>query len=281
MTGPIHLLIIDPQNDFCNPKGSLYVGDPENLETGAYADMDRLSNFILKNVDKINKITVTYDTHYNYDIAHPMFWTNSNGEHPKPVDTVISVQDVQNSIWTPVNPEETDWVLAYLSRLATTNRYAHRIWPPHCLQGTWGNNVDSRLMEAISVWEKVHKTNHEALRKGENPLVEHFSIVRAEVVDPNDIRGTGLNHAYVDSVAGAGKLVIAGEALDFCVASSVRDTLAHFGAEFGKRMALLLDCTSAVLPPDVLADGFVAECDEAGIELVRDCMKYDLGAVVV
>lgn len=35
----IHLLIIDPQNDFCSPDGSLYVH-------GAEQDMQRLADFI-------------------------------------------------------------------------------------------------------------------------------------------------------------------------------------------------------------------------------------------
>lgn len=268
-----HLLIIDPQNDFCDPKGSLFV-------KGADADMRRLAEFIRKNKYVLGDITVTYDSHYVYDIAHPGFWKNSKGERPKPVDTVISLSDVKNGVWTPVNPGELAWVHEYLERLETNGRYPHRIWPEHCLIGTWGHSCFPEVIEAINAWERDRVAKYNAVTKGSNYRVEHFSAVRAEVEDPEDQEGTGLNIQYVETIRDPGILIVAGEALDFCVANTLRDTISHFGPEFAKKIVILRDCTSSVLPPDILEDAFIKEMEGLDVQFV-DSTSYVPEAVAV
>lgn len=61
----IELLIIDPQNDFCNPNGSLYV-------PGAERDMQNLSNMVRRLKGKLADIHVTLDSHRRVDISHPL-----------------------------------------------------------------------------------------------------------------------------------------------------------------------------------------------------------------
>jgi len=68
----IELLIIDPQVDFRDPSGSLFV-------PGADKDIERLSNLIERTGSQISDIHVTLDMHYQIDIAHPLFWKDSNG----------------------------------------------------------------------------------------------------------------------------------------------------------------------------------------------------------
>ena len=68
----VHLLVIDPQNDFCDPNGSLFV-------PGADEDMKRLGGFIERVKDKLNDIHVTLDCHRKVDIAHPIWWRDSSG----------------------------------------------------------------------------------------------------------------------------------------------------------------------------------------------------------
>ena len=65
----IALIIIDPQNDFCSPRGSLFV-------PGADEDNERLGEFILANSLEIDQIIVTLDSHYVIDISHPKFWVD-------------------------------------------------------------------------------------------------------------------------------------------------------------------------------------------------------------
>ena len=72
----IHLLIIDPQNDFCDPQhGSLYV-------PGADTDMQRLADMITQMKHQLCDIHVTLDSHHLIDIAHPAFWQDSLGNPP-------------------------------------------------------------------------------------------------------------------------------------------------------------------------------------------------------
>ena len=63
----LHLLLIDPQNDFCDPSGSLHVA-------GADRDMDRLALMIHRLAGKLSDIHVTLDSHRKVDISHPLWW---------------------------------------------------------------------------------------------------------------------------------------------------------------------------------------------------------------
>lgn len=269
----IHLLVIDPQNDFCDPKGSLYVGNPKDESTGAIADMRRLAAFIRRNVNILTDITLTYDSHYVYDIAHPMFWNDSKGKNPPPIVTVISLDDVKNGVWTPTNPGELPWVREYLQKLADNGRYQHRIWPEHCLIGNWGHGCFPEVIEAVHQWERARVGKYNAVTKGSNFRVEHFSAVRAEVEDPEDQEGTGLNVQFVETIRDCDTLLVAGEALDFCIASTLRDVVKHFGPDYARKIVLLADCMSSVLDPAILSAPFLAEMKALGVQ-VSDSASY-------
>ena len=88
MKKQIAVLIIDPQNDFCHPEGSLFV-------EGSIEDNERLSKWIVDNKDEINYIGCTLDSHQLIDIAHPRYWVDKNGNNPGAF-TVISASDVEN-----------------------------------------------------------------------------------------------------------------------------------------------------------------------------------------
>ena len=83
----IHLLIIDPQSDFCSPNGALFV-------PGADQDMLRLSKMVDRISGKIDEIHVTMDSHHEVDIAHPIFWINSKGEHPDPYQIISELSHI-------------------------------------------------------------------------------------------------------------------------------------------------------------------------------------------
>src|SRR5437868_4210227 len=76
------LLIIDPQNDFCDvPVGYRPVDPltdtaaaPALPVAGAHADMLRTAQFISAAGSWLHEITVTLDSHHQVDIAHPTFW---------------------------------------------------------------------------------------------------------------------------------------------------------------------------------------------------------------
>ena len=70
------LLVIDPQNDFCDlPASHRPAGNAPSLPVaGAHADMERLADFIRAQGGQIDAITVTLDSHQRFDIANPDFW---------------------------------------------------------------------------------------------------------------------------------------------------------------------------------------------------------------
>ena len=103
------LLTIDPQVDFCNPNGALYV-------PGAEKDIQRLSKMIVENIPEISMINVTLDSHHFVHIAHPVWWVDKNNNHPDPF-TVITVGDVEQGKWKAYNPNMQKWSLEYVTKL--------------------------------------------------------------------------------------------------------------------------------------------------------------------
>ena len=73
MSQKLHILIVDPQNDFCTAddghgnKGTLVV-------PGADADMSRLSRLIRRLGDRIDGISTTMDSHQTIGIERPRWW---------------------------------------------------------------------------------------------------------------------------------------------------------------------------------------------------------------
>jgi len=131
MSKRIELLVIDPQVDFCDPRGALYV-------PGAEKDMGRLAVMIRRLKSKIDDIHVTLDSHHTIHIAHPIFWKDSRGNHP-PVFTNISRADVENGVWTTTVPGLYRRALEYVRKLEQNGRYELTIWNPHCLIGSPGH----------------------------------------------------------------------------------------------------------------------------------------------
>lgn len=260
----VELLIIDPQNDFCNPKGALYV-------IGANDDMDRLSRMIIRLKNKINDIHVTLDSHHLIDIAHPIFWVNSKGVHPNPF-TIITEDDVKNGVWRATNPQFQKRVQDYVSALAKNSRYPLCIWPPHCLIGSWGYSVYENLYTSLLEWEKDFAMV-DYVTKGSNLWTEHYSAVQADVPDPQD-PGTQLNWRLIETLQKADIILLAGEARSHCLANTVRDIANNFGEENIKKMVLLQDATSDVSPnpPGTnlftdMGEGFVKEMVGRGMQI--------------
>src|SRR6185295_981475 len=102
----IHMLIIDPQNDFADPKGSLFV-------PGADQDMQRLTALLNRIRTKIDDIHITLDSHHLVHIANPIFWRDSNGDMPKAF-TCITATDLEAGKWTTRMPSYHKKALAYL-----------------------------------------------------------------------------------------------------------------------------------------------------------------------
>jgi nicotinamidase-related amidase len=252
----IHLLVIDPQNDFCDPNGSLFV-------PGADQDMKRLSALVHRLQERIADIHITLDSHRKVDISHPIWWMDSSGAHPGSF-TTITAEELRTGRWTTSRPSLRDRSLAYLEALESNGRYPHVIWPEHCLIGDEGHNIYPALAGAVHEWEDRF-AQAEYVTKGSNPWTEHFSAVKAEVPDPSD-PSTQINMGLVQTLERADTILLAGEARSHCLANTVRDIAQNFSdASFVQKLVLLTDASSDVAGFDTYGDAFLADLSRMGM----------------
>lgn len=236
----IELLIIDPQNDFCNPNGSLYV-------PGAERDMQNLSNMVRRLKGKLADIHVTLDSHRRVDISHPLWWRDAHGKRPDPF-TIITAQDMSQGRWTTTQPGCFARTKVYLEALQASGRYPHVIWPEHCLIGDEGHNIVPELSGAIHEWEERF-AQADYITKGSNPWTEHFSGVKAEVPDPED-PSTQVNTSLIQTLEDADIILVAGEALTHCLLETIADIVREFSdPKYIEKVILLTDAASAIPDP--------------------------------
>lgn len=251
------LLLIDPQNDFSDPNGSLYV-------PGAKEDCGRLAQFINNNSSKINSIHITLDSHPTYHIAHPFFWVDESGKNVPPF-TIITHQDFIKGTFKPVDSNLEQKVEEYLLSLENRGRYNLCIWPPHCLTATWGYCVEDQVWNAAHNWELSKIGNNiNFVKKAINPLTEHYSAIQAEVPDPNDA-STRVNFSFIDKLKEFEHIIIAGEALSHCVANTIRDLSVYIPTH---RMIILSDCTSNVAGFEETGNDFINEFRAKGVQFL-------------
>lgn len=249
----VSLLLIDMQNDFCSPKGSLFV-------PGAVQDCLKVATFIKNNVSQISSIQVAMDTHKNFHIAHQNYWRDKDGNHPQPY-TTITCKDLQKRKFVPYNDSLMKKTEEYLLALENRGRYRLTIWPQHCLLGTWGHCIEQSVFDAINIWENSYKKNSEFILKSSNQCTEHYSAIQAEVPDPEDA-STRTNFALIDKLKFSDKIIVAGEALSHCVSNTLRDLCVYIPAN---RITVLTDCTSNVSGYQDLGDKFIKEYTEKGM----------------
>ncbi len=247
----IHLVIIDMQVDFCHPNGSLFV-------PGSVGDIQRTIEFIYNNAARITNITCSLDSHLPHQIFHPAWWADENGNHPAPF-TLITYADIKAGKWRPlVAPVQST---NYVRQLEEQAKKTLTIWPYHVMIGSMGNALDPELFTAVLWHSLARKTQPTWLTKGTIPLTEHYSIIQPEVPVPNHPMG-GKNKAFLDTLAEADVVVIAGEAESHCVLETVEDLVEDFATrpDALQKIYFLRDCTSPVVHPDV---------DFHGIAMVR------------
>ncbi|RYG27000.1 isochorismatase family protein [bacterium] len=229
-----HLIIIDPQRDFCKPEGALYV-------RGADEDMRRLAEYVTR--ESFDRIHVTLDSHQWVHIAHPIFWVGPGSEHPAPF-TVIQEKDLLDGAWRASQDGLREYALEYVRTLAAKGRYSLTIWPPHCIITTPGHAVHDELALALRAWSEANLRPIDFWAKGSNVRTEHYSAIQADVPDPSD-PATSVNQALIGALEEADELMFAGEALDYCLLNTVRD-LVDASPEIAGRIVLLKDASSSI-----------------------------------
>jgi nicotinamidase/pyrazinamidase len=273
MTRPIALLIIDPQNDFCDlPEGWLGHDPVRNAAalpalpvTGAHADMLRLAALIDAGGAGLTCITVTLDSHQRYDIAHPSFWKAGDGGAVDPF-TAITAEQVRAGNYQPRNPAALPRALAYLDALEQSGRYTLMVWPVHCEIGSWGHNVHPAVRAAYNRWEDQCLGVVQKVTKGTNPWTEHYSALQAEVPDAAD-PDTQLNRALIAQLDEAELIVIAGEATSHCVKATTEHIAQHLPSRQLSKLLLVTDAMSPVAGFETQAQAFLSDMQRQGARL--------------
>lgn len=261
----VHLLIIDPQNDFMDMDGAALP------VPGAVEDMQRVAELINRVGYKLADIHVTLDSHRLIDIAHPTMWMDQDGNQPAQF-TIITADDVENGIWVPRRQALRQRSLEYVRQLEAGGKYPLCIWPAHCLIGTQGHNVQEDLDAALQRWSDKEFAMVDYVTKGSNSWTEHYGALMAEVPDPTD-PGTAFNTDFLQILAEADIVAVAGEALSHCVKETVNQITNNIGEEHIKKFHILTDCTSpvAAVPggPDFpqIAEDWLKEMEARGMQL--------------
>ena len=265
MSKKVHLVIIDPQNDFMDiPNATLPV-------VGANADMDRVADLIRRSGHKFEDIHVTMDSHREIDVGHATMWEDARGNNPSPF-TLISAQDIEKGTWVPRDRSRRQHMADYAHALEAGGKYQIMVWPTHCLIGTPGWCVQGSLMQALREWERREFANVDYVTKGLNPWTEHYGGLEAEVPDPSDPT-TGLNTGLIRVLQMADLVLLCGEALSHCVMATVNQIIANIGDV--SKLVILTDCTSPVgaMPdrPDfpAMAKQWLKDIEKQGVRLMK------------
>ena len=237
------LLIIDPQNDFCDAKGSLYVPNAEK-------DISNLVELLDKYGDMIDEIILTADDHIPYDIAHPAFWVDKDGSHPKPF-TTITLQDIKEGRYSAIAADDLETATDYIKQLEANGK-THTIWPEHCIAGTWGADIYPSLLSKIFDWMRGTNKRYCIIRKGWFPYTEHFGAFEAEVQYPM-VEPTLFNTPLVRVLNRFSKILIAGEAKSHCVNNTIKQMI-NKAPELMDKLVILDDAMSPVTGCETLAN---------------------------
>lgn len=271
----LHLLIIDPQNDFCDLPASYLPLDPATGAPhapalpvpGAHQDMLRLAGLINRGRAGLTAISVTLDSHHRFHIAHPTFWIAADGAPVAPF-TQIGAAEVRAGRFLPRHPAALALALNYLDKLEAAGRYRLMVWPVHCEIGTWGGNVHDNVRAAYGAWEDASLGIVAKLAKGSNPWTEHYSAVMAEVPDADD-PDTQLNSKFIATLAEADQVYIAGEAGSHCVKATVEHIVEHFGAQPLSKLVLITDCISPVAGFEPQYQAFLQAMRARGVQQMQ------------
>jgi len=255
------LLIIDPQNDFCDiPGAALPV-------PGANADMRRLADLMEQARARLTGIVVTLDSHASVGIERTTFWAAANGEPVAPFTQIVE-NDVRTGRFAPRDRQRLPEVMAYLQALERRGRYKLIVWPVHCVLGTWGHNIHEAVAAELARWEQQSQRTALRVLKGLNPMTEQYSAVQAEVPDERDPR-TQANHALIEQARpDEGLLLVAGEAASHCVASTLEHLFEALDAAERRRVVILSDCMSPVASFEKQAAKFFSDARALGARVM-------------
>jgi nicotinamidase-related amidase len=258
---------------FCTPGASLFV-------QGAVEDTQRTLGWLYRNLDKLTGLLFSLDTHRVFQIFHPAWWTDVQGQHPAPL-TTITANEVRDGVWMPVR--NRDACLEYCEKLEASGKYVLTIWPYHVLLGGISHALVPAVMEAAIFQSLVrHQQTHFEI-KGEHPMTENYSVLSPEVQKLGGQSIGGFNRLFFETLLGYDRVYVFGQAKSHCVRATlldIRDHLLATNPAWTDKIWILEDAMSPVpappldpLPPELnfprLAEQTMVECRQAGMHVVQ------------
>lgn len=268
MAKRVDLMIIDGQNDFCasgnepddwprpfggkHRPGALYV-------TGADEEATKVANMIKRIGKQFARIHASLDSHHLNDGSHNTSWRDRLGNTAPPF-TIVTHEAVKNREFTPALPygywegkimPSYDWALIYTEKLEQDGRCPLCLWPPHCVIQGWGLNCYWPLQEAYDYWCDQTGSFIDFITKGQWPFTEHYSALRADVIDSTRIE-TQLNTDVLDDADKADLIGWCGWAGSHCTRWTALDAINYFGVgenPFLKKSVFLEDACAPVPSP--------------------------------
>lgn len=225
------LFIVDPQNDFTDPRGSLYV-------PGAEKTIEHICKFIKTHIQEIDEILISADTHQYYNVGFAEFW---NIPGLKAFDK-ISVEDILSGKCKPRNldPQKKD---AFLSQFRKYRGKELTIWPRHCIEGTWGCCFPDSLNYALGEWGLQKSKGYKVFKKGYVPEIESYSVFPSVLYIGN---GEKLERPRT-LLQPWNSIWIAGFCKDICVAETLQDMKYEL---YRNKLILLENCMATLNPSD-------------------------------
>ena len=240
------LLIIDPQNDFVDPRGSLYVKDSEK----AVANIVKL---LSERGNEIDCVCVSKDSHHRLNIGFKEFWENAPEEFQK-----ITARDLMSGKYVPKYFKDSEHIQMMVKHLDDTGQDI-TIWPTHCIEDTWGCDIADELRVALSKWEMCSQSTYKTITKGRHPFYEAYSIMDAD------------NFYSFEQKLLVDELIVCGFCTDVCVRYSLIDLLADIRDDvlrdrrsIAPKITFLPGCSCAI-----------GDNDEASKYLFEKISQYD------
>jgi len=235
----IAVFSIDEQVGFCIPGASLYVPGAEN-------DTMRGNEFILRNIDKITSLHYSMDTHFAYQIFHPSYWVDSNGNHPAAF-TPITMDDIKSGKWMAINQPKMAY--EYVEKLESTGKYVLMIWPFHTMLGSIDHALVPQSFEVAHFFAMVRKTSINFEMKGTNPYTENYSVLSPEVKKVASHVVGNFNSNFFKVLMENDRVYIKGQASSHCVKETIEDMLREIKAtdpSLVSKIYILIDAMSPV-----------------------------------
>lgn len=273
---------IDCQIGFSLPGASLFV-------PGAVEDMQRAITWLYRNLDRITSLHLSLDTHRAFQVFHPGFWRDVDGNPPAPL-TPIFHEEVRARRWTPTRADLYDACVEYTRKLEEGGRYVLTIWPYHTLLGGVSHALVPSLMEAALFHALAREAPTLFTSKGMAEMTEMYSVLSPEVTEVAGEQVGAFDGELFDALMSHDRVYVFGEAKSHCVLSTLKDLMARIEAKdttLAEKVYVLEDAMSPVpappldpLPPGLdfprLADEGLRELANKGMRIVRTTDDLEL-----